>query len=363
MAYRQPRGIPSSVLCPDRSVTLTSAREAGAEVAKVARLGVLKPRHPALMKTQVCRYFGSRGHRCRRGDACPYAHGDADLRQAPDLTKTALCLAFMGGACPYSAEECKFAHGVADKRSLKAVAAAARIGNDRRRAGQPWPQGEDAEATRRHCGGRGGRAQQGSGLHAEDLTQLRSRRGATSPHGPHTGNLGKDVFDDGLDTASTTDGSNRASSEPSPGGPKARFGRGSSDARWGAPSAFEHEDDPWGRFGGSGWGASSACEHEGDPWSSFGTGGDAPAGAEHEEEPWGSWGGSGGHVPGAFKFKEHGGGDLGGAGGTGFSPPKLLVEAEGRTLVVCMVPDLRSVLLPEELERLLVQAMPSSYSD
>jgi len=64
-------------------------------------------------KTEMCRYFRSG---CRNGAACQYAHGEHELANRPDLTKTSLCRRWAKSSCPLSAEECRFAHGASDLR-------------------------------------------------------------------------------------------------------------------------------------------------------------------------------------------------------------------------------------------------------
>lgn len=63
-------------------------------------------------KTQLCQLF-LRG-RCHRRELCRYAHGEEDLRQAPDLCKTALCPE--GSNCKDA--NCRFAH---HRRELRAT--------------------------------------------------------------------------------------------------------------------------------------------------------------------------------------------------------------------------------------------------
>lgn len=64
-------------------------------------------------KTDMCRFFKSG---CRNGTSCPFAHGDTEMSLRPDLTKTSLCQRFVQGTCPFSAAECRFAHGPLDLR-------------------------------------------------------------------------------------------------------------------------------------------------------------------------------------------------------------------------------------------------------
>lgn len=47
---------------------------------------------------------------------CCFAHCEDELSQAPDLTKTSLCAAFMGGHCPLPSGECHYAHGEEELR-------------------------------------------------------------------------------------------------------------------------------------------------------------------------------------------------------------------------------------------------------
>ena len=62
-------------------------------------------------KTQLCQLY-KRG-RCNRHELCRYAHGEEELRQAPDLCKTALCPE--GNNC--KDENCRFAHHRSELRA------------------------------------------------------------------------------------------------------------------------------------------------------------------------------------------------------------------------------------------------------
>mmetsp|Transcript_60214 Transcript_60214/g.175964 ORF Transcript_60214/g.175964 Transcript_60214/m.175964 type:complete len:292 (+) Transcript_60214:124-999(+) len=64
-------------------------------------------------KTEMCRYYATG---CAKGPNCPYAHGEDELRTAPDLIKTSLCQAWASHSCPLTAEDCPFAHGWSEKR-------------------------------------------------------------------------------------------------------------------------------------------------------------------------------------------------------------------------------------------------------
>jgi len=72
----------------------------------------------ALEKTQLCKYFMKR--RCKRGDACRFAHGAEQLRRRPDLYRTELCAGFVShGSCAYG-PRCRFAHSVEELRPVGA---------------------------------------------------------------------------------------------------------------------------------------------------------------------------------------------------------------------------------------------------
>lgn len=58
-------------------------------------------------KTELCKHY-KRG--CRKGDSCPFAHGNHELMIRPDLRKTSMCQDFANGICPFRAEDCEFAH-------------------------------------------------------------------------------------------------------------------------------------------------------------------------------------------------------------------------------------------------------------
>jgi len=66
-------------------------------------------------KSQLCHYHFA--GKCKSGTACPFAHDASELSEAPDLTKTSMCKAFIAGNCDKSSDECKFAHGEEDLRT------------------------------------------------------------------------------------------------------------------------------------------------------------------------------------------------------------------------------------------------------
>lgn len=63
---------------------------------------------PLCAKTRLCAFYEHGA--CQRGKACTFAHGEAELRSAPDLSLTRLCSKMVTyGRCDRGAE-CKFAH-------------------------------------------------------------------------------------------------------------------------------------------------------------------------------------------------------------------------------------------------------------
>jgi len=65
-------------------------------------------------KTKVCSLYNL--NICKKGNDCPFAHSDDELRDKPNLYKTKLCDAFLQGQCN-KGEECSFAHGEEELRS------------------------------------------------------------------------------------------------------------------------------------------------------------------------------------------------------------------------------------------------------
>lgn len=68
---------------------------------------------PNLYKTKLCTAFLT--GECQKGEDCPFAHGESQLRSTPDLFKTAICNLWVQGRCT-AGEQCRFAHGEDDLR-------------------------------------------------------------------------------------------------------------------------------------------------------------------------------------------------------------------------------------------------------
>mmetsp|Transcript_67811 Transcript_67811/g.196116 ORF Transcript_67811/g.196116 Transcript_67811/m.196116 type:complete len:352 (-) Transcript_67811:410-1465(-) len=72
-------------------------------------------------KTKMCRFYPE--GTCKFGKDCCFAHDAQELSQAPDLTKTSMCTAFMAGKCPLPSEQCQYAHGDEELRITPAFVA------------------------------------------------------------------------------------------------------------------------------------------------------------------------------------------------------------------------------------------------
>eukprot|EP00931_Biecheleriopsis_adriatica_P001215 TRINITY_DN10149_c0_g1_i1.p1 TRINITY_DN10149_c0_g1~~TRINITY_DN10149_c0_g1_i1.p1 ORF type:complete len:206 (-),score=25.99 TRINITY_DN10149_c0_g1_i1:80-697(-) len=75
---------------------------------KCSRLG------PLLESTKLCKFHAE--GKCKRGEACTFAHSSEQILDPPDLSKTRLCVAFKrSGFCARGAD-CNFAHGKDDRQ-------------------------------------------------------------------------------------------------------------------------------------------------------------------------------------------------------------------------------------------------------
>jgi len=106
-------------------------------------------------KTKMC-HFHALG-RCHYGEKCAFAHSPEDLECAPDLTKTAMCIAWQKGNCPLKAADCHFAHGTHELR-LTPVFNKAKLSQRTR-----LPQDQDEMSDFAHGSTREGSTHGGSG--------------------------------------------------------------------------------------------------------------------------------------------------------------------------------------------------------
>merc|ERR1719373_311555 len=60
--------------------------------------------------------------KCMRGEDCTFAHGEDELKSAPDFTKTRMCQNFISGNCDDA--NCKFAHNKDEIRKIDPAVAA-----------------------------------------------------------------------------------------------------------------------------------------------------------------------------------------------------------------------------------------------
>lgn len=96
-------------------------------------------------KTEMCRYFRTG---CAKGMHCPFAHGENEMRNAPDLVKTSLCEKWVNRKCPLTSEQCPFAHGWSEMRATPAfVDYGARQSAASKRKGRRSTEGPAAEAA------------------------------------------------------------------------------------------------------------------------------------------------------------------------------------------------------------------------
>jgi hypothetical protein len=69
-----------------------------------------------ICKTRLCRFFVE--NRCKRGKACTFAHGLADVQLKPDLFRTRLCNSVKEGRSCQN-PHCTFAHSVEELRGMR----------------------------------------------------------------------------------------------------------------------------------------------------------------------------------------------------------------------------------------------------
>ena len=77
--------------------------------------------------------------RCRRGQACNFAHSEADLRPQPNLISTRLCAQFSAGGCRYG-RRCRFAHGEVELRPIPVSEAGGEMVGSSSHLSRPGPE-------------------------------------------------------------------------------------------------------------------------------------------------------------------------------------------------------------------------------
>jgi len=68
-------------------------------------------------KTRLCKFYAK--GKCRRGEACTYAHGEVEVQPQPDFFRTQFCVDFLrSGACK-AGSRCSYAHDLQELRHAK----------------------------------------------------------------------------------------------------------------------------------------------------------------------------------------------------------------------------------------------------
>ena len=83
-------------------------------------LGKEVPVRSQVPKTELCRFFSQKKGCRHRSSSCPYAHGEDELQERPNLLKTSLCRPFLKGNCVAESGRCEFAHGHRELRKTSA---------------------------------------------------------------------------------------------------------------------------------------------------------------------------------------------------------------------------------------------------
>eukprot|EP00928_Gymnodinium_smaydae_P065140 TRINITY_DN48320_c0_g1_i1.p1 TRINITY_DN48320_c0_g1~~TRINITY_DN48320_c0_g1_i1.p1 ORF type:complete len:305 (-),score=6.00 TRINITY_DN48320_c0_g1_i1:151-969(-) len=77
-------------------------------------MSTLRRKQGIYRKTQLCTFWARNA--CQRGDDCYFAHGESDLKPAPNFWKTKMCQNYSSfGVCELG-NECTYAHDVAELR-------------------------------------------------------------------------------------------------------------------------------------------------------------------------------------------------------------------------------------------------------
>jgi len=84
------------------------------------------------LKTQQCRFYP----KCTKGDACRFAHSDAELKRGPSFTKSKLCAGWKDGRCKLAPQDCRFAHGPSDLHRAYLPQSASALGGSNEHDGQ-----------------------------------------------------------------------------------------------------------------------------------------------------------------------------------------------------------------------------------
>jgi len=120
-------------------------------------------------KTRLCKFY-ARG-KCRRGQACTFAHGQRELVPQPDFYKTQLCIDFFRtGGCP-AGGECRFAHSTEEIRRSR-VPRTGRAAQPGRGPGQAPQQQQHQQQQQQQRQRRNPAQRQGQQRAPRDMQQL-----------------------------------------------------------------------------------------------------------------------------------------------------------------------------------------------
>eukprot|EP00931_Biecheleriopsis_adriatica_P108813 TRINITY_DN8309_c0_g1_i1.p1 TRINITY_DN8309_c0_g1~~TRINITY_DN8309_c0_g1_i1.p1 ORF type:complete len:382 (-),score=81.32 TRINITY_DN8309_c0_g1_i1:105-1250(-) len=92
----------------------TGARSRLLQKAQREKAGKANVAHDLFFKTKLCAFW--QAGLCQRADQCKYAHGEAELLEEPDLSKTSFCRKMLSGEQCHD-PSCTFAHSRTELRS------------------------------------------------------------------------------------------------------------------------------------------------------------------------------------------------------------------------------------------------------
>jgi len=97
-------------------MTFGNIHASGARMGAIAKdATVCQADAHILDKTRMCKFYAK--GRCKRGQACHFAHSEGELQAKPDLYKTQLCLDFARGGTCQLGPACSYAHGPQELRA------------------------------------------------------------------------------------------------------------------------------------------------------------------------------------------------------------------------------------------------------
>jgi len=86
-------------------------------------------------KTRLCKFYAKR--KCKRGQACTFAHSEGEVQAPPDFFRTQLCADFARSGTCEAGSDCKYAHAAEEIRRAKTSKSGSRGGQGARKATDP----------------------------------------------------------------------------------------------------------------------------------------------------------------------------------------------------------------------------------